>query len=1159
MNRSIKQKFLVALICSLMVHIGVSAPSGLHVRTVSESERMIPLAYDVDVIVVGGTLRGVAAAEAAAQAGAKVFLITDRPYLGEDVCAAQRLWIKPDVKPKTDLGRAIYGDASKARAAGDGLLVVTPMNVKRNLDEALLRSKVDYLYGSYVTEVLHDPNGELAGVVTANRSGRQAIRGKVIVDATDRASVARIAGAAFTPYPSGPQHFKRIIVGGKPNPGAKDLGFKYIIRRGNEKRPEQSYSVYEYELEIPMKDGSWPSFVQADQIARDKTYQFGQATYSEKLFQIPPDNVKSRDGYDGAWKSAEKIPLAAMTPEGVNHIYVLGGCADVSRDIATQLLRPLHSLQWGQRVGQQIAETAVARSLAPASELLVAGHGGKATIKADVGDVLTGLRWKPSEGAVRSPARALPVLARYDTVVVGGGTGGAPAGIGAARAGARTLVIEHLHGLGGVGTLGRIAIYYHGNKAGFTAEVEREITALSDVKFPPRKNTMFDIETKMEWLRKEINKAGGEIWYLALGVGSVVEDKRFTGVVVATPDGRGVILANTVIDSTGNSVIPHCAGLETQMTDHEHISVQGTGLPPWHPGENTMNSDWTFSHDDDVMDMWRIHVVAKQKFKSQYDLGQLIDSRVRRRIIGDVLITPMDILNQRVFPDVITVASSDFDNHGFSSHDLFMVHRQERQELKGNIPYRALLPRGYDGILVTGLGISGHGDAMPVIRMQRDIENHSYAAGYASAMAAKDMSTVRNIDIKELQRHLVDIGTIPEKFIGAKDSYPLGPEVIQVAVERLGRDYSGIAQLLTQPDVAIPLMREAYAASDQEDVKLRYAHVLGLLYDSTGAESLLRAVGSRKWDKGWKFRGLGNYGPTTSPLDNLIIALGRTGDERAIPVLIEKAGQLGAKSELSHFRAIAVAFENLRHPDAAETLAKLLKLPGTKGNAYLEINEVRQRTPVSNGDCTTREVSLRELILARALYRCGDYEGIAKKTLEAYSNDLRGHYAIHARAVLAENVPKGPYSEAKKELGIKSPFSGVKRELKAKTGVLAIGSERCTDSSFVITAIPEELKGAHFLTVARGDRQKPGTGYEFTVDKAGTVYLVVFKRGELPELQGWTKTELAVKWAAENYKSDDEVYSKTVTAGEKVVVPAHTGSKDDKGKQYGIPHMVLMK
>ena len=86
---------------------------------------------------------------------------------------------------------------------------------------------------------------------------------------------------------------------------------------------------------------------------------------------------------------------------------------------------------------------------------------------------------------------------------------------------------------------------------------------------------------------------------------------------------------------------------------------------------------------------------------------------------------------------------------------------------------------------MTGLGISGDGDAMPVIRMQRDIENHSYAAGYASAMAARDQSTVRKIDIKELQRHLVDIGTIPENFIDAKDSFPLSESTIREAVKTL--------------------------------------------------------------------------------------------------------------------------------------------------------------------------------------------------------------------------------------------------------------------------------------------------------------------------------------------------------------------------------------
>ena len=50
----------------------------------------------------------------------------------------------------------------------------------------------------------------------------------------------------------------------------------------------------------------------------------------------------------------------------------------------------------------------------------------------------------------------------------------------------------------------------------------------------------------------------------------------------------------------------------------------------------------------------------------------------------------------------------------------------------------------------------------------------------------------------------------------------------------------------------------------------------------------------------------------------------------------------------------------------------------------------------------TRNLSLRELVLARALYRCGDYKDIGKKILKEYARDLRGHYARHARAVLQE-------------------------------------------------------------------------------------------------------------------------------------------------------------
>ena len=40
-------------------------------------------------------------------------------------------------------------------------------------------------------------------------------------------------------------------------------------------------------------------------------------------------------------------------------------------------------------------------------------------------------------------------------------------------------------------------------------------------------------------------------------------------------------------------------------------------------------------------------------------------------------------------------------------------------------------------------------------------------------------------------------------------------------------------------------------------------------------------------------------------------------------------------------------------------------------------------------------------MLARALFRCGDKAGLGRQVLEEYTRDLRGHWAQHAREVLA--------------------------------------------------------------------------------------------------------------------------------------------------------------
>ena len=55
---------------------------------------------------------------------------------------------------------------------------------------------------------------------------------------------------------------------------------------------------------------------------------------------------------------------------------------------------------------------------------------------------------------VQEPTRHTPVRAEVDVLVAGGGLGGVSAAIAAARAGARTLLVERNGFLGGVATAG---------------------------------------------------------------------------------------------------------------------------------------------------------------------------------------------------------------------------------------------------------------------------------------------------------------------------------------------------------------------------------------------------------------------------------------------------------------------------------------------------------------------------------------------------------------------------------------------------------------------------------------------------------------------------------------------------------------------------------
>ena len=877
----------------------------------------------------------------------------------------------------------------------------TPFYVKRALDRAMLKAGVPYMTGALVCDVLKDAEGRFAGVVMANRSGRQAVKARVLIDATPRARAARLAGGRTAPFVPGVYAFQRVVVSGEAPSGAGvkavPLCEPFTVQAKNHLKPDHPSRIearfWECTVDIRMPDGSARSFAEAEQIARDRTFTVTQVDAANTLTLMAPDRFACRAS-GGAWRGAASLDLACLQPKDAPGVFVLGPLADLPRDAAARLVRPGSFLLVGTRVGRAAADAA--RRAPPVAEPLVSA----ATVRtpARVSGRIGGHRGTlpaylvNAKGTV-SVSDELPLLATCDTLVVGAGTGGGPAGIAAARHGAKTLVCEYLYVEGGVQTDGLIGYYYFGNRVGFTQEIDAGARAKGSV-FP---------QAKSEWYRSEQRKAGAEIWFGAFVNGVLVENGRVAGAVVVLDDGtRGLVRCANAIDATGNAELPAMAGLETEFITDDELSVQGVGLAQNTMGVAYANSDIGFVDDTDAADVFYFALRSRLSLpEGTWDQAQVINSRERRRMIGAFYMTAQDVANGRTYPDIIARTYSNFDSHGQTRDDQFFIQDPGHKPMYVNLPYRCLLPKKLEGLLVTGLGMSAHRDAMPILRMQPDIQNQGYAAGTAAAMAVKGGTTVRAVDIKALQRHLVDMKILNEEDLSMQDNFPLSDAAFDQAVAELADDYKGLPVLLTDRSRALPRIQGAFQAAEGE-AKVVYAHVLAMLGQPDGERQLLAKFSATDWDRGWNYRGMGQFNRSVSWVDSYAIALGHCRSKAAVPALISKAGQLTEKSEYSHFRAIARALEEIGDPRGAEALATVLRRPGIGGRWQT----MGAEPPVVPGYQNTagdweRTLSLRELCLARAIFRLGDTpDGLGRKTLEHYAADPRRAYARHARMVL---------------------------------------------------------------------------------------------------------------------------------------------------------------
>jgi len=194
-----------------------------------EDSRDIPVYRQCDVLVVGGGPSGTAAAVAAARLGADVVLLERYNHLGGLSTGGLVIWIDrmtdwegrhvirgigEELLDRLPVG-AVAGPApsewgsrdparaahwSQRTAAYHGIVTwsptVDPERLKLASQEMVLEAKAHLVYHCWAAAPLME-GGAVRGAIFESKAGRQALRAKVVVDATGDGDLFARAGAAF--------------------------------------------------------------------------------------------------------------------------------------------------------------------------------------------------------------------------------------------------------------------------------------------------------------------------------------------------------------------------------------------------------------------------------------------------------------------------------------------------------------------------------------------------------------------------------------------------------------------------------------------------------------------------------------------------------------------------------------------------------------------------------------------------------------------------------------------------------------------------------------------------------------------------------------------------------------------------------------------------
>ncbi|MFK5923142.1 MAG: FAD-dependent oxidoreductase [Verrucomicrobiota bacterium] len=414
---------------------------------------------------------------------------------------------------------------------------------------------------------------------------------------------------------------------------------------------------------------------------------------------------------------------------------------------------------------------------------------------------------------------------KTDVLICGGGCAGIAAAIAASRNNARTLLVERAPFSGGIITTvglpffdgiadkktGRVVV--RGIPFEMLMKMGRVKPGATVIK--PHNPTLRSTE-EFKVLADRMLTAHGEsirVLYNSSACDVRREGDRISAVMVANKDGLVEINASQVIDCTGDGDIAHWAEVPVEktmplmpMTLHFRVgnvkpnpelraqareslkrASEAGKLPMFYgpglmyafakdeiyvhavrvPGDASDAEDLSRAEIQGRSDAWTMFEAWKKEvpgFEDSYFVssGPYIGIRETRRLVGQHVLSAKDIKLGRRFDDAVATGCWYMDRHPNhttigSANDGGGGYQPDPYD----IPYRALVAKKVDNLLVAGRCHSASAEAASSTRVTVTAMAMGQAAGTAAAMAVKEKKGVAMLDGVKVREELTRQGAGP--------------------------------------------------------------------------------------------------------------------------------------------------------------------------------------------------------------------------------------------------------------------------------------------------------------------------------------------------------------------------------------------------------------